>query len=187
MIRANRFARIALRIARATKNRTILTNWLSWPSWLSIPSAVAEALLVLGAALSGCGYLEWPSQSVPPHDQECNPDALRLASQAPWEHNLLEHWSSTETLGDLKITSTSTERQKRSQNLAPVLVIFSAKSLVFSRKIITSTDFYRYCAPDASAPVVVINQSPTQILNERDLINHMRALSWWRSNKTVFM
>ena len=62
--------------------------------------------------------------------------------------------------GDLKITSTSTERQKRSQNLAPVLLIISGKSLVFSRKIITSTDFYRYCAPDASAPVVVINQSP---------------------------
>ena len=62
--------------------------------------------------------------------------------------------------GDLRITSTSTERQKRSQNLAPVLVIISGKSLVFSRKIITSTDFYRYCAPDASAPVVVINQSP---------------------------
>ena len=63
-------------------------------------------------------------------------------------------------VGDLKITSTSTERQKRSQNLAPVLVIIPGKSLVFSRKIITSTDFYRYCAPDASAPVVVINQSP---------------------------
>ena len=41
------------------------------------------------------------------------------------------------------MTSTSTERQKQSQNLAPVLVIISGKSLVFSRKIITSTDFYR--------------------------------------------
>ena len=59
-----------------------------------------------------------------------------------------------------KITSTSTERQKRSQNSAPVLVIISGNSLIFSRKIITSTDFYRYCAPNASAPVVVINQSP---------------------------
>ena len=45
------------------------------------------------------------------------------------------------SLGDLKITSTSTEKQKRSQNLAPVLVIISGKSLVFSRNIITSTDF----------------------------------------------
>ena len=63
-------------------------------------------------------------------------------------------------IGDLKITSASIERQKRSQNLAPVLVIISGKSLVFSRKLITSTDFYRYCAPDASAPVLVINQSP---------------------------
>ena len=43
--------------------------------------------------------------------------------------------------GDTKITSTSTERQKRSQNLAPVLVIISGNSLVFSRKIITSTGF----------------------------------------------
>ena len=49
--------------------------------------------------------------------------------------------------GDLKITSTSTERQKRSQNLAPVLVIISGHSLVFSRKIITSLGFYRCCAP----------------------------------------
>ena len=57
--------------------------------------------------------------------------------------------------GDLKITSASTDRQKRSQNLAPVLVIISGNSLIFSRKLITSTDFYRYCAPDASAPVVV--------------------------------
>ena len=60
----------------------------------------------------------------------------------------------------LKITSTSAERQKRSQNLAPVLVIISGNSLVFYRKIITSTGFYRYCAPGASAPVVVINESP---------------------------
>ena len=51
-----------------------------------------------------------------------------------------------EKLGDLNITSASTERQKRSQNLAPVLVINSGNSLVFSRKIITSTGFYR-CSP----------------------------------------
>ena len=60
----------------------------------------------------------------------------------------------------LKITSTSTERPKRSQSLAPVLVITSGNSLVFSRKMITSTGFYRCCAPGASAPVVVKNQSP---------------------------
>ena len=35
-----------------------------------------------------------------------------------------------------KTTSTSTERQKRSQNLAPVLVIISGNSLVFSRKLL---------------------------------------------------
>ena len=59
-----------------------------------------------------------------------------------------------------KITSTSTEGQTLHENLAPVLVIISEKSLVISRKIITSTGFYWYCAPDASAPVVVINESP---------------------------
>ena len=32
---------------------------------------------------------------------------------------------------------------------------------MFSRKIITSTGFYRCCAPSASAPVMVINESPT--------------------------
>ena len=61
-----------------------------------------------------------------------------------------------------KITSTSTKRQKRSQNLAPVLVIISGNSLEFSRKIIASTCFYWCCAPGASAPVVVTNQSPIQ-------------------------
>ena len=58
------------------------------------------------------------------------------------------------------MTSTSTEGQKLHENVAPVLVIISGKSLVLSRKVITSTGFYRYCAPDASAPVVVINESP---------------------------
>ena len=68
-------------------------------------------------------------------------------------------------IGDLKITSTSTERQKRSQNLAPVLVIISGNSLAFSRKLITSTGFYRCCAHGTSAPVVVKNQSPNQFVS----------------------
>ena len=42
------------------------------------------------------------------------------------------------------MTSTSTEGQKVHEDLAPVLVIISGKSLVFSRKIITSTGFYWY-------------------------------------------
>ena len=54
------------------------------------------------------------------------------------------------TLGDLIITSASTERQKRSQNLVPVLVMISGHALVFSKKIIT-----RVLRPGASAPVVV--------------------------------
>ena len=44
-------------------------------------------------------------------------------------------------IGDSRITSASTERQKRSQDSAPVLVIISGNSLVFSRKIMTSTGF----------------------------------------------
>ena len=59
--------------------------------------------------------------------------------------------------------SSSTERQKRSQNLVPVLVIRSWNSLVFSRRFITSTGFYRCCAPGASVPVVVKNQSPRDV------------------------
>ena len=69
--------------------------------------------------------------------------------------------------GDVKITSTSTERQKRSQNVSPVLVIISWNSLVSSRKIIASTAFYRCCAPGASAPVVVKIQSPNPLLADR--------------------
>ena len=49
----------------------------------------------------------------------------------------------------LKNYQYSTEGQKLQENLAPVLVIISWKSLVFSRKIITSTGFYRHCGPDA--------------------------------------
>ena len=46
-------------------------------------------------------------------------------------------------VGDKKITNTSTERQKkkRSQNLAPVLVIISGNSLVFSRKVLPVLGF----------------------------------------------
>ena len=62
----------------------------------------------------------------------------------------------------LKNYQYSTEAQKFHDNLVPVLVMISRNSLVFSRKIITSAGFYRCCAPDASAPVVVINESPTE-------------------------
>ena len=41
-------------------------------------------------------------------------------------------------VGDLKITSASTERRKRSQNLAPVLVIIAGNSLVFLSRTINS-------------------------------------------------
>ena len=68
--------------------------------------------------------------------------------------------------GDLKITSTSTERQKRSQNLAPVLVIISGNSLVFSRKIIASTGSYRCCAAAAS------NWGPKKSFNSKESSEH---------------
>ena len=48
----------------------------------------------------------------------------------------MEDCAATTVIGDQKITSTSTERQKRSQNLAPVLLIFFGNSLVFSRKLL---------------------------------------------------
>ena len=60
----------------------------------------------------------------------------------------------------LKNYQYSTEGQKVDENLAPVQVIISGHSLVFSKKIITSTGFHQHCAPDASAPAVVINESP---------------------------
>ena len=56
---------------------------------------------------------------------------------------------------NLKDYQYSAEGQKLHQHLAPVLVITLWNSLVFSRKMTTSTDFCRCCAPDASALVVV--------------------------------
>ena len=47
----------------------------------------------------------------------------------------------------LKKYQYSTEGQKFHHNLAPVLVMMSGESLEISRETITSTDFYRYCAP----------------------------------------
>ena len=47
----------------------------------------------------------------------------------------------------LKNCQYGTEGQKFHQDLAPVLAMTSGNSLAFSRKTITSTDFYRCCAP----------------------------------------
>ena len=64
-------------------------------------------------------------------------------------------------IGDQKFTSTTVLKGKNVAKIfAPVLVIILWNSLVFPRKILTSTEFYRRCAPDAPAPVVVKNQSP---------------------------
>ena len=71
-------------------------------------------------------------------------------------------------------TCQSGKPQLRTDNSA---VIISGNSLVFSRKIITSTGFYRYCAPDASAPVVVKNQSPILVpwLTDEDALTTLRG------------
>ena len=68
-------------------------------------------------------------------------------------------WRNSPEIRSLKNYQYSTG-QTFHENLAPVLVIISGNSLVFSRKVITSAGFYRYCAPGASAPVVVIIGSP---------------------------
>ena len=47
----------------------------------------------------------------------------------------------------LKNYQYSTAGQKFHEILAPLLVIFSGNPLVFSRKIITSSGFYRHCPP----------------------------------------
>ena len=76
-----------------------------------------------------------------------------------------------------KISNASIERQKRSQYLAPVLVLISGNSLVFSRTIIASTSFYRCCARGASVPVVVKNQSPNHGLGAKSASNDSRLVS----------
>ena len=72
----------------------------------------------------------------------------------------------------LKNYQYSIEGQKFPENLAPVVAIISGNSLVFSRRIITSTGFYRYCAPGASAPVVAKNQSPKQVFVNVVYVDH---------------
>ena len=68
----------------------------------------------------------------------------------------------------------SIERQRCHQNLAPVPVIISGTSLVFTRQIITSTGFYLCSTPDASAPVVVSIQSPIEC--ERKALGFQREI-----------
>ena len=58
-----------------------------------------------------------------------------------------------QSVGDLR---------KRSQNLAPVLVIISGNSLVFSRKIITSTGFLPVLRPRRVSTSSGKNQSPIE-------------------------
>ena len=67
---------------------------------------------------------------------------LRMGHCAMDAEQAIQRTQSPHPIGDLEITSASNERQKRSQNLAPVLVIISGNSLAFSRKMITSTVFF---------------------------------------------
>ena len=75
-------------------------------------------------------------------------------------------------LGDLKITSTGTEGQKRSKHLAPVLVIISGNSLVFSRKIITSTGF-----TGAAPPARQHQCGKKSVSHIRIALSHVRPIS----------
>ena len=63
-------------------------------------------------------------------------------------------------------------RQKRCQSLAPVLVIIFGNSLVFSRKNMTSTGFYRCCAPrrcQSLAPVLVIISGNSLVFSRKSM------------------
>ena len=100
--------------------------------------------------------LRWSLE--PEHQQHPGQEAPRTS-----QHK--QNQPSESFLGDWKLpVTTSAERQKRSLNLAPVLVIISGTSLAFSRKIITSTGFYRFCAAGVAAPVLVKNQSPNSLI-----------------------
>ena len=70
------------------------------------------------------------------------------------------------------------EGQKRHQNLAPVLVIISGNSLVFSRKIITSTG----AAPRDAPASVVVKKQFFHIIAKR-----FRALCWVRAASGRFL
>ena len=57
-----------------------------------------------------------------------------------------------------------------------VLVIISGNSMVFARKSITSTGFYRCCAPGASAPVAVKISLPSKQFLKRALLSTLRSV-----------
>ena len=209
MIRANRFARIALRIGRATKLRTETQS----ARFSSTRLRTSPKLAIFGQMLSGPNRAMQPrcvlqfdshspksiamrksfffrlalnqksqenARNTPAKILRCWP-AVRNTGvhfnierrEKPAIRTLAAVWPAMVRLRDAKSRSLknyqhSTEGQKFNENLAPVLVIISGNSLVFSRKIITSAGFYRHCAPDASAPVVVINESP-KIANDMGL------------------
>ena len=148
MIRANRFVRITLRIARATK---IMKEKQFAQTIFGVICRIRanrrksrqkelEQTRSANLFFVGGGVVECP----PP--RLCVP------------HFLIRSLC----LGDLKITSTALKGQNATKiQHQYCLVIISVNSLVFSRKIIASTSFYWCCASDASAPVVVKNQSPS--------------------------
>ena len=131
----------------------------TWPIGCDTPSPFSERFPLGEHAKSRCdtpppkGYLS--DTGAIPYENKANGcdtplcDTISEGYCAIWGG--ISHWAA----------KPSTERQKRGQNSAPVLVIISGKSLAFSRRIITSTGFYRCYAPGASAPVVVKNQSPS--------------------------
>ena len=93
-------------------------------------------------------------------------DSVPLRSD-PLQRTKLENQEIGLWVGALKITSTVLKGRSFTKILAPVLVTILWTSLVFSRKIIASTGLYRCCTPDASAPVVAINESPIGVRKKR--------------------
>ena len=108
----------------------------------SLPSAFGADVIPLHHAPPGLSSEPVRGQPLcmTSRNSVCNAPVKKPPNQMPQKWPIL-----SSKIGDIKITSTSTEKQKRSQNLAPVLVIISGISLVFSVKIFTSTGFYRCC------------------------------------------
>ena len=126
-----------------------------------------------------------PEALLPWNPTSESPHFSRLSTKTPW--SLVVALESPQSLRSLfrrlkNYQHNSTERQKGSQNLAPVLVIISGNSLVFSRKIITSTGFYRCCASrrvsTSSGKKSVSHFSPLQHSKTPRTPNLSKICSW---------
>ena len=102
----------------------------------STVNAAVDVLLVAGIAMLS-KLQTYPNVHPPP--RVGLPLYMRenvSSSYHPQEKNYMMEKMFSVFIGDLKFTSASTERQKSSQNLAPVLVMISGNSLVFCRNLL---------------------------------------------------